>query len=456
LKALYETTVQDDDSSWGTYVSIEQIKTAFGSDNDDHNNNKDDWLLFGYDPQQPLEEAVEYSRDDLALRCVAAYLYHVLKAVAGGNTTTAGAGEPATGTTVDDFRPSVLCLLNHGSFDYISASMLLTQDAHVVAIWALASEPGSQVPYHLDYADQVCYESNVIVPPILSGTLQCTPAVVKGGTYCVHTDGLRHYEKHGYKGNKSQYPDALFEERKLNNSNGGWIEIPFRTNRMILQLGHLPHLSTTVESVEPATAKRVIVGFNVFRHHVGPFVQRAPEHLETFRRKVALQRLLLRLKTNNNINNNKDACTVQAVRSNSWLAKLLVRDKRQRVKEEFLQAQADLDKRIDDALFLRRNQQTAATTNFMTMTTTITMTTAITVQALMDAFGRSDGLWPNAQDVLVHIQRRCRQGRWRIVVVSNDDDDQETDPVIGECCHILLSPDSRIGLARTVSTPPSS
>ena len=62
-----------------------------------------------------------------------------------------------------------------------SCSSLWSQEldhpaAHGVAVWALASSNiGSQVPYHLDYAEQIRYDYNVIVPPLLAGTLHCTP-----------------------------------------------------------------------------------------------------------------------------------------------------------------------------------------------------------------------------------------------------------------------------------------
>jgi hypothetical protein len=69
--------------------------------------------------------------------------------------------------------------------------------AHGVAIWAWSAEVGSQVSCHLDYAEQICYESNVIVPPLLAGTPQCTQSKLEGGDFMVSFQGIQHYQMHG-------------------------------------------------------------------------------------------------------------------------------------------------------------------------------------------------------------------------------------------------------------------
>jgi hypothetical protein len=362
LKALYDNTVQES-RPWGTYVRMEQVIQEWDKS-------------LSYDPQLALPEC-SHSRDELALHAVAAFLHHAVTALQQPtNVTSAWSKEN------------------------------LFRDAHGVAVWALASEPGSQVPYHLDYAEQLRYESNIIVPPILAGTLQCTSGAVQGGAYCVHTAGLSHYQVHGYKGNKTGGHILLMEEDDVLPCTGGdcrgrWIKIPYRQNRMILQAGHLPHLSTLVESILPVNAKRVIIGFNVFRHNVGPLVERAPEHSSMFRRKVALQRLLLASSEKDQQNRN---FSMQAIRSKPWLAKLLVRAKRQKEKEAFILAQSRLDTSIDHAL------DHAPTT----------------AQNLAERFGRTDGAWPNATDVLVHIRRRCQQGHWCPSDSSSGDWNQTT------------------------------
>ena len=50
----------------------------------------------------------------------------------------------------------------------------LLKRAHGVAVWALSSNPGQSVQYHIDYAELLRYEYNVTVPPLWAGTLQCS------------------------------------------------------------------------------------------------------------------------------------------------------------------------------------------------------------------------------------------------------------------------------------------
>jgi hypothetical protein len=54
--------------------------------------------------------------------------------------------------------------------------------AHGIAIWVLASEIGLEVPYHIDYAKLLPYETGIIVPPIIAGTWHCTPNHNAGNT----------------------------------------------------------------------------------------------------------------------------------------------------------------------------------------------------------------------------------------------------------------------------------
>ena len=335
VEAIYKYTVQQS-TPWGSYVRIDQIQ--------------DEWNRHGasYHPSvsSRTTQDSEEEEEEMHVKVAAAYLYHVIQLMQESNSAT-----------------DVL------------------KDAHGIAIWGLAATEGSQVTYHLDYAEQLRYQYNVIIPPIYAGTLQCSDIAerMKGGCYCVHTAGLKHYEKYGFKGKKSG--NGNFPEDMLNDvSEGPWLKIPYRCNRMIVQRGHLPHLSTPIESL-PSGMKRVIVGFNVFRHNVGPFVERAPEHSSAFRRRVALQGIL----------GGKSSLSLASVRGNPALAKLLVQAKRQKIKNELLQQQNEVDERIDMLLKQQKPRN---------------------VGDLIECLARQDGVWPNADDIHVHIHHRCKQGRW--------------------------------------------
>ncbi|GAX18172.1 hypothetical protein FisN_25Hh156 [Fistulifera solaris] len=339
VDAIYEYTVQQS-TPWGAYVRIDQIQ--------------EEWNRHGTSCALPASSSISNtketsSKEEMFVKVAAAYFHRVLQ-------------------VFQDEK------------DHLASNV----DAHGIAVWGLAAKEGSQVTYHLDYAEQLRYQCNVIVPPIYAGTLQCSKiANMEGGCYCVHTAGLQHYEKYGFKGKKSGYvssTELLLNEEYLE---GRWVTIPYRYNRMIVQRGHLPHLSTPIASLPPGQ-QRVIVGFNVFRHDVGPFVERAPEHSSAFRRRVALQGILER-------NMAGPALSLESVRSNPALAKLLVQAKRFQIKNELLFRQNELDERID--LILRKEGPKC-------------------VGDLIEGLARQDGDWPNADDVHVHIHRRCKEGRW--------------------------------------------
>jgi len=269
--------------------------------------------------------------------------------------------------------------------------------AHGVAVWALASEQGAQVPYHIDYAEQLRYEYNIIVPPLWAGTLQCTEGAVDGGEFVYHTGGLEHYSVNGYKGLKSSGDGActeLFQASDHHTWNNEfdsigpeeWIRVPFKRNRLIVMSGQLPHLSMPVVSL-PLGKKRVIVGFNVFPHSIGSFVQVAPEHSPAFRRRVAMHRLMLQN------NKKKSTMTLEDVKSNPALSKLLVKAKRQRQKEKFAEAQLQLDSEINALLKTHEHSCTTA-------------------GELFSHLSRPRGSWPSESDFLVHLETRAMQGQW--------------------------------------------
>jgi hypothetical protein len=285
-----------------------------------------------------------------------------------------------------------------------NTSCSILDEAHGIAIWALASEIGSEVPYHIDYAELLRYETGIIVPPIIAGTWHCTHnhnhTSFRGGDYfvVVSGNGLDHYYKHGYKGKLSPlnetddhpyFSSSLVDEHKSNDV----LQIKYEFNRMICQSGHLPHWSTRVEepvknasSVSDSMQEnvRVIVGFNVFLHDVGPVIQQAPEHSDAFRRRV------------NDQKRNNPNLTLQAFTNNPQLRRLLILAKRQKSLNNFKRAQKELDDRMQQFINIKNER--------------------ITVGQLIDAFTPPDNTdhWPyDGNDVLVHIYNACKKGTLR-------------------------------------------
>lgn len=153
--------------------------------------------------------------------------------------------------------------------------------------------------------------------------------------------GIPHYRKHGYKAKTLALGKAL-EKDAMDDS--GLVRIPYRFNQMICHLGNLPHSSTKVEAIH-GNQDRVIVGFNVFCHTAGPFVQRAPEHSEQFRRTIQLQRYI----SKSTETENRGMC-LELLRKNKALTKLLVLAKRQRVKDQYNISRDRLAKEVPEHL----------------------------------------------------------------------------------------------------------
>jgi hypothetical protein len=385
VDALYEATVQEA-QPWGDYVTIEQVRSLW-KQQEQHQQNASD---AGSIPD----------KEELALQAVASFLKTTMSQKASMRYTRSKSSIATSSSgSINSAEPAV----NTNAPPLFDESDL--SRAHGVAIWALAADEGSHVPYHLDYAEQIRYESNVIVPPAMAGILHCTAAVVEGGDYCAHLDGLEHYEKHGYKGAKINSKEGSAADASSISvlpveEDPGWVQVPYKYNRMIWQSGHLPHLSTKVRRLSAVDTadkgesevdsrmigppKRVIVGFNVFLHDVGPTVQRAPEHSAAFRRKVTVERFLMQ----------KRRFSLELVQQNPSLAKLLVWAKRQKVKKEFSQAQQELNDEIQR--FLQHE-------------------TAVPVAELVTKFGQMNGVWPSALDVHVQIHRQGKGGRLSII-----------------------------------------
>lgn len=387
--AVYNFTASSkrEHGTWGSYVTMEEIQEYWKS--------------------KPEEDAIITSetsstqQQDIALRAASSFILNAVKVNPYGS-------QPWPGVT--NCNPS-------NEKETCSKPPLWTDDdcsrAHGVAVWALASNVGSEVPYHLDYAELLRYETGVIVPPVLAGTWHCSRTTdMFGGDYCVHKGSgvLQHYRQHGYKGALS----TAGTNNVNDDSDTNWILIPYRFNRMICQSGHLPHLSTKVESMmvnaegNGATGmKRVIVGFNVFLHDVGPFIQEAPEHSEAFRKRVrgrAKQQTL----------------SLAAVTANPRLSRLLVLAKREKFKKEFAQAQNDLDEKIQNYLMQQQERM-------------------VSVQQLLDAFepAPTKTEWPyNVNDVHVHIHHRSKEGMLHVAQALNVSSDATQ--LVGADCLVEL------------------
>ena len=203
-------------------------------------------------------------------------------------------------------------------------------DVHGVAVWWLASEVGSRgVAYHMDYAELVRYEYNLIVPPLYGAVLHCADFDIDGGEFLVNTNGLDHYAICGYK---NESPFDVDDE-------GYWERISYKFNRLIAFNGECPHMSTKVNSLlndenyVDRCRRRVIMGFNMFSNDVGPLIEAAPEHSPAFKARVcALQKTLQIKKKVENI-------SIEKVKSSTYLSKLLVIAKREYVKRKLREDQ---------------------------------------------------------------------------------------------------------------------
>jgi len=433
VDALYHATANvADPKPWGTYVTVEQVKEYWNNNicsmkaanNDETTNELPSTTTLCTEQKSSKEVAQE--RETLAVAAAAHFFQNALAISSSSNSDFPPSMETFHPTsTVPTESSATTPIWTHHDHD--------TQ-AHGVAIWALASTEKSQVPYHLDYAEQIRYEYNLIVPPLLAGTLQCSPVKnMEGGDFWVCMDGLKHYEHHGYKGLKSkqqQQPDKTTTTTSTSNDKytsgpsssefdfskdtaAEWIKVPYRYNQMILQTGQLPHLSTQIQSMEPLSdkmhlvtgndnrpkIKRVILGFNVFGHDYGPLVQKAPEHSDVFRRKVTLQRVINQTSNRNNHNKNssqeqQQRVSLEAIHANKGLSKLLVLAKREKVKRELALAQERLDQALDTFLLEQQLHNDSSGGG-------------VSVQTLMDKFGTLDGqTWPSQVDVQVHVNRR--------------------------------------------------
>jgi hypothetical protein len=404
---LYQKTVSSG-QPWGSYVTMDQVYEYWRKQEQQEQSSS---------PSSTSTTTI----DDPIVVAVGYFLQTMGEGHGGVTTTTTTAQIPIVET-------------------YSLSSSLTTpccrccfQNTHGVAVWGLSSSAaeGHVVQYHMDYAELIRYESNIVAAPLWAGTLQCTYDKIEGGEFAVNTNGVQHYQLHGYKGkfsqnsmggwSRSSRPSSSSNETitttndVLWNKETGWITIPYKYNRMIRHSGHLPHVSasftTSNNEEKTTTTRRVIIGFNVFRTDVGPYVQQAPEHSQAFRRRIRLARLSSSLATTTsttgmiNNNNNNTVITLSKCQENKTLRKLLVLAKRNKMKQAYKHLVETLDQELEQRI-------TNTTTNggMLVQTLVEEITSSINKDT---AEATTCLLWPIGNvDVQVHIQRRVKEGKF--------------------------------------------
>ncbi|GLE11070.1 hypothetical protein PINS_up023368 [Pythium insidiosum] len=175
------------------------------------------------------------------------------------------------------------------------------KETHGVAVWVIASDCDDETEYHLDYAEMLRFETNVIFPPLYGATLHVSRGAIEGGGFHVNRRGLEHYREYGYKTRRlsSKLSTDALESVATSHQEPGWTSIPYRFRRGIICDGDFPHFSGRVRALPSAASRaddlpkrRVVVGFNLFPHAIGDFVARYPEHSDAFNRYVKLSQTL--------------------------------------------------------------------------------------------------------------------------------------------------------------------
>ncbi|KAG1705626.1 hypothetical protein DVH05_003328 [Phytophthora capsici] len=228
---------------------------------------------------------------------------------------------------------------------------------HGVAVWVIASDCNDETEYHLDYAEQVRYETNVIFPPIYGATLHVSPLhndlteveaiqgretrSFEGGGFYVNLTGLAHYDQYGYKTRKQPHRLTTDELEELSERELGWKRISYKYRRGILCDGEFAHFSGRVRTLPTAAVgaelpvKRVVVGFNLFPSEIGACVAKFPEHSGAFNRYVKLSQAAVKQTKLLSSTSNKGGWTLESVRANPKQAaflKLLARKVRENQK----------------------------------------------------------------------------------------------------------------------------
>ena len=164
------------------------------------------------------------------------------------------------------------------------------EHVHGFSVWAVVGDVGFKTAYHLDYAEVYRHRTNVIRPPLHAATLQVSPVPLgsfEGGSFGAHLDGLKHYEKHGYKTRREPAGD-------LPTTDWGtcerWQFAPYRFNQATLSNGELPHAADTV-TAWPSHLRRVVIGINSMGRVEGPSECALPQHSKAFKRHLKLTQL---------------------------------------------------------------------------------------------------------------------------------------------------------------------
>ena len=442
--AMYHYTTQTNlpQKTWGTYITMEKIQKYWNSTSTGITNGGTDEASHGrfHFDTSPETQSKEDNIRHLDAIAVPAAAYFMKNYVSCHTTVQNGYNVECPNLfrgivrNTDNTNPMEETSLpidmstrsNHDRcFDGHTGKIY--DEAHGIAVWALVSEIGSEVPYHIDYAELLRYETGIIVPPIIAGTWHCTHnpnhTYFRGGDYCVvvRQNGLDHYHKHGYKGKLTPVGETSRIDTQGSND---ILQLQYKFNRMICQSGDLPHWSTRVDAptvdvtgknacsvsdlMKEKNGQRVIVGFNVFLHDVGPVIQQAPEHSEAFR-----QRVIDRKRQNGKL-------LLHAFTTNPQLRRLLILASRQKNLNQFQYARNDLDKRMQ--LYIKSQNE------------------PVTVGQILDTFtpSKSTNHWPfDVNDVLVHIHNACKKGTLR--VTGTDKSEKELTKLIGrevfiECC----------------------
>ncbi len=383
-QAIYDVTINHD-IPWGTYVTKQDAMDTIRESS-----------FFRKSKEEPTTKSIQ----ELAIQAVAHFIFR----------------------NVDNPDVNVI----HGE----RLNSLNTDNRiHGVQVWALASHNDSFVPYHIDYAEYIRYTENMIVTPIVAGTIQCTgPETsrgMEGGTFAVNVGGLDHYKKFGYKGclmkslaSEEQRLGGWTEPQQSNrivvDTKSGWVSIPYKYNQGILHTGDLPHLSSKVRGLSEGT-KRVIVGFNVFCHDIGKRVMEIPEHSTQFRRMVKFHRVLAKFGPSQGLGENLPRREVPKViplkyaRKNKSLMKLLVLAKREKVKHEWQKTQKWMTEWIYEQLKYAGND-------------------GIIVGELLKQWDISRhsenvniiGIKPSVDDMLVHIDHLLKDSKIRVASLLDE------------------------------------
>lgn len=489
--AIHDATVDVAASTggrpWGTYVTIDEAdsflrRRTAGDDDDEARPRKTE---DGGEKAKDDEERRRRRRHDLSAAAVAHFLLRRVPLDPTGGPGRASSAAAAVVVPPDDRPPRPSAPAPSSSSRPLYDSEEFRRLAHGVAVWALSSDVDSSVRYHVDHAELLRYERNVLVPPLWAGTVQCTDfgddadeggggeagggegagsaggggggggeegggGGMVGGEFAVNLGGWDHYLEHGYKGSKSgddlggwTPPPPSPRGKVHRDAETSWVTVPYGTNRGIIHEGHLPHLGAPVLRL-PRDKSRVIVGFNVFGHDVGPEVRKAPEHSDAFRRRVKVLRAI-----RGSTAPLEGRIDLERVRNNKGLTKLLVLAKREKMKERWRAASSKLTEDIVSALLPPMPSSSSSSAIVVAGDAgerdpadadaefgggdDAAAGAAATASDLSKRFGRTDGSWPSRTDVEVHLDRMIRDGTTVVLVrpssssaPKNDDDGGST------------------------------